>query len=149
MAVEGPPRRLIRRGDERLFTFKNMAAVALFVFGTTFLWMTASFAGRKTPPSGPAWAVEQILALVAVAGFAAAAWGIFKGQVWWDVVAAASALVGLIAVIPYLIGLTQLEAGFSDAGVQINIAMHVLGSAAVLSLVFVPAVNQWFTGRLA
>jgi hypothetical protein len=32
-----------------MWTFKNLFALCLFLFGTTFLWMTAAFAG-KTPP---------------------------------------------------------------------------------------------------
>jgi hypothetical protein len=44
-----------RTGSQKvmlMFTFKNLAALGLFLFGTTFLWMTASFAGRVPPPSG-------------------------------------------------------------------------------------------------
>jgi hypothetical protein len=132
-----------------MFTFKNLAAMGLFLFGTTFLWMTASFAGQKTPPTGSAWSVEQILALVAIVGFSFSAWGVFKGQSWWETAATASAIVGVLAVIPYMIGLTQLDAGFSDSGVQINIAMHVVGSALVLGLVLLPAAHEWFTERIA
>jgi len=53
-----------------MITFKNVMAIGLFLFGTTFMWMTASFAGRTRPPDGAVWTVENILALVAVIGFA-------------------------------------------------------------------------------
>jgi hypothetical protein len=102
-----------------MFTFKNVMAIGLFLFGTTFMWMTASFAGRTPPPDGAVWTVENILALVAVIGFAAAGWGVFKELSWWE------------------------------PGVQINLAMHVVGSAVVLALVLVPAVHEWFTARLS
>jgi hypothetical protein len=85
-----------------MLTFKNVMAIGLFLFGTTFMWMTASFAGRTPPPDGAVWTVENILALVAVIGFAAAGWGEFKELSWWESVAVASAVVGLIAVVPYV-----------------------------------------------
>jgi hypothetical protein len=132
-----------------MFTFKNVMAIGLFLFGTTFMWMTASFAGRTRPPDGVVWTVENILALVAVIGFAAAGWGVFKELSWWEPVAVASAVVGLIAVVPYVVGLIQIDVDFADPGVQINLAMHVVGSAVVLALVIVPAVHEWFTARLS
>jgi hypothetical protein len=39
-----------------MWSFKNILALGLFLFGTTFLWMTASFAGgfrRRRAPRGP------------------------------------------------------------------------------------------------
>ena len=131
-----------------MFTFKNVMAIGLFLFGTTFMWMTASFAGRTRPPDGAVWTVENILALVAVIGFAASGWGVFKELSWWEPVAVASAVVGLIAVVPYVVGLIQIDVDFADPGVQINLAMHVVGSA-VLALVLVPAVHEWFKARLS
>jgi hypothetical protein len=136
------------RGSDEIFTLKNVVAVGLFLFGTTFLWMTASFAGRTPPPTGPAWSAENVLALVALVGFTAAAWGVFKDQSWWEPVAVASAIVGLVAVVPYLVGLTQIEGDLADPGVEINLAMHVVGSAAVLLLVLVPGIYRWLTVRL-
>jgi len=132
-----------------MFTFKNVMAIGLFLFGTTFMWMTASFAGRMRPPDGAVWTVENILALVAVIGFTAAGWGVFKELSWWEPVAVASAVVGLIAVVPYVVGLFQIDVDFADPGVQINLAMHVVSSAVVLALVLVPAVHEWFTARLS
>jgi len=132
-----------------MFTFKNLVAVSMFLFGTTFLWMTASFAGRTPPPSGAAWSIENVLAVLAIVGFAAAGWGVFKDQSWWEAAATASAIVGVIAVVPYVIGLTQVDVGISDPGVQMNLAMHVIGSAAVIAIVCVPVVHQWFVTRLA
>jgi hypothetical protein len=131
-----------------MFTFKNLAALGLFLFGSTFLWMTASFAGRVPPPSGFAWSLDNVLAFVAVVGFGAAAWGVLKDQSWWEVTAVASAIVGLVAVVPYLVGLAQIDVGLADPGVQINLAMHVLGSATVIAIVSVPTLHQWLSSRL-
>jgi hypothetical protein len=128
---------------------RTFAAVAMFLFGSTFLWLTASFAGRATPPSGTAWTTTNATALVAVAGFTVAAWGLYRDHEWWQVVAVASAVVGLVAVVPFLIGMRQIDANVADLGVQINIWMHVLGAALVVALVRVPALADWFGGRLS
>lgn len=133
-----------------MFTFRNVVAVGLFLFGSTFLWMTAAFAGRTPPPEGVVWTVVNVLALVAVIGFTAAAWGVFKGLPWWEPVALVSALVGLVAVVPYAIAIVELSGvgGFADPGVGINLAMHLGGSLVVLALVLVPSLNEWFAGSL-
>lgn len=129
-----------------MFTLRALAAVSLFLFGTTFLWMTAAFAGRTLPPAGLAWSVENVLALLAVVAFSIAAWGLYKDLPWWQATAAVSSVIGLAAVVPYVVGVAGIG-GFDDLGVQINLALHVLGSAAVLTLVVVPAASDWF-GRV-
>jgi hypothetical protein len=131
-----------------MFTFKNVFAVGLFLFGTTFVWMTASFAGKTPPPTGAAWSLENVLALVAVVGFSVAAWGVFKDLSWWEPVAIVSAIVGLIAVIPYTVGLSASDIGYADSGVQINLALHAVGSGLVLLLIWVPAMRDALTTRL-
>jgi hypothetical protein len=121
-----------------MFTFKNVFAVGLFLFGTTFVWMTASFAGKTPPPTGAAWSLENVLALVAVVGFSVAAWGVFKDLSWWEPV----------AVIPYTVGLSASDIGYADSGVQINLALHAVGSGLVLLLIWVPAMRDALTTRL-
>jgi hypothetical protein len=130
-----------------MLTFRNLLAVGLFLFGSTFLWMTASFTGETPPPEGAIWTLENVLALLAVLGFTAAAWGVFKDLSWWEPVTAISGVVGLIAVIPFVIGVSGL-AGSVDLGVAINLTMHVFGSGAVLAIVFVPSAHDWIMGSL-
>jgi hypothetical protein len=130
-----------------MLTFRNIVAVGLFLFGTTFLWMTASFAGKTPPPEGAAWTTENILALCAIVVFSAAAWGVFKGVSWWEPVALAAAIVGLVAAVPYVVALSGIG-GFADLGVEINLVMHVVGSAAVLAIVRVPSVHDWVARSL-
>ena len=130
-----------------MFTFKNLVALGLFLFGSTFLWMTRDFLANPREGSGALWSVVQVLVFVAIVGFAAAAWGVFKEASWWEPVALGSALVGLAALVPYVIGIRQVgDAG--DAGVQMNIAIHAAGIAAVLMVVLVPAVHRWITDRI-
>jgi hypothetical protein len=131
-----------------MWTFKNLVALGVFLFGTTFLWMTPAFAGKTPPPKGTAWTLANILALAALVGFAIAAWAVFKEYSWWHAAALVSAIVGLVAVIPFIIGQSRLDVGFSDLGVQINLWMHIVGSAVVIAIVLVPAANDWVTKRL-
>jgi hypothetical protein len=128
--------------------FKNIFAVGLFLFGTTFVWMTAGFAGRTPPPSGTAWSLETVLALIAVVGFTIAAWGVYKDLSWWEQVAIASSIVGLAAVVPYAVALGSSDIGYADPGVQINLALHAIGSLVVLLLIWLPAVHEGLTTRL-
>jgi hypothetical protein len=131
-----------------MWTFRTLVAIGLFLFGTTFLWMTAFMAGKTSPPSGTAWTVANVLAYVAIVGFAIAAWGIFKQYSWWEVALVLSGIVGLLAVVPFIVGQSQLEVGFADLGVQINLWIHILGSAAVVAIVVLPVAHDWVTRRL-
>jgi hypothetical protein len=131
-----------------MWTFKNVMAVGLFLFGTTFLWMTASFTGRTPPPSGGAWTIVNALAMVSLVGFAVAAWGVYKQFEWWEVAAAMSGVMGLASVVPFVVGESQLDVGFADPGVQINLWMHVIGSLAAITIAVLPAAHDWVTRRL-
>ncbi len=59
-----------------MFTFRNVFALALFLFGTTFLWLTAAFLGDKRDAKGVVWTVVQVGAMLVIIGFAAGAWGL-------------------------------------------------------------------------
>lgn len=61
-----------------MWTSRNLVALGLFLFATTFLWLAAAMAGRTPAPSGTAWTLTNVLAYVAVIGFAVAAWSVFK-----------------------------------------------------------------------
>ena len=55
---------------------------------------------------------------------------------------------GLLAVVPYMIGLSEIG-GVTDSGVAINLGMHVIGSALVIALVYVPSAHEWLTRSLS
>ena len=102
--------------------------------------------GRQTPPpTGTAWTPANVLCYVAIIGFAIAAWAVFKEYSWWETPALLSGVVGLAAVVPFVVGQSQLDVGFGDLGVQINLWMHIVGSAAVIAIVFLPAAHDWVT----
>jgi hypothetical protein len=144
VALEDDGRRLTHEELATMLTLKNLVAVGLFVFGSTFLWMTRDFLANPREGSGGLWSVVQVLVFVTIVGFAAAAWAVFKEASWWEPVALVSAVVGFAALVPYVIGVRQV----GDAGVQMNIAIHVAGIAAVLITVLVPAVHGWITKRI-
>lgn len=129
-----------------MLTFRNVSAVAFFLFGTTFLWMTASFIGNSKVPRGTVWTVINVLALAAILGFTVAAWGVYKQTSWWEAAAVISAVVGLIAVVPYIVGING-EGQLSDQGVVMNIGIHTVGSLIVLAVAIVPVVHNWFVER--
>lgn len=129
------------------FSFKNLVALGLFVFGTTFLWMTKDFLANPREGTGAIWSMIQVLAFATIVGFAAAGWGVFKDASWWEPVALGSAAVGLAALVPYVVGIVRLG-DQSDAGVQMNIAIHAFGIAGVFAIVLVPVVHDWLTRRI-
>jgi len=131
-----------------VWTFKNLVALGLFLFGTTFIWMTPAFAGRTPPPKGPAWTVVNVLALIAVTGFTIAAWRVFQQYSWWGTVTLVSAVVGLMAAIPFVIGLGQIGVGFADLGVQINLWLRLGDSAMAMAAVLLPVFRTWVLDRL-
>ena len=131
-----------------MWTFKNVFAIGLFLFGTTFLWMTAAMAGKTPPPTGTAWTITNILCFAAIIGFSIAAWAVFKEYAWWETAALLSAIVGLVAVVPFVVAQGQLDVGFGDLGVQINLWLHILGSAAVIAIAVLPAARDWVERRL-
>jgi len=129
-----------------MFTFRNVFALALFLFGTTFLWLTAAFLGDKHDAAkGAVWTVVQVGALLVIAGFAAGAWGVFREASWWEPIAIVSAIVGLIVLIPYWIGASSLGA----ANIWTNVVSHAIGSVAVLVLLLVPLAHAWLLGRIS
>jgi peptidoglycan/LPS O-acetylase OafA/YrhL len=142
----GTSGRTAQRSRRRRWTRRNAAATALLVYASTFVWMTAAFAGTKKPPSGAAWTLANIGALTSMALFTLAAWGMFKSKPWWERAAAAGAVIGLAALVPYGIAASSTW----DSGTGLNGAIHLVGSAAVLLVVLVPALEHrlraWLSG---
>ena len=128
--------------------FRAFLAVSLFLFGSTFLWMTAAMSGKTPPPVGTAWTGTNLLAYAAILLFTVAAWGVFKEYSWWPGAVVASGAVGLVAVVSFVLAQRQLDTGLGDGGVQINLWMHLLGSAGVMALVLLAPLHGWVTRHL-
>src|SRR5688572_7505253 len=130
-----------------MFSLKNWVALGLFLFGSTFLWMTRDFLANPREGIGALWSVVQVLVLVTIIGFTVAAWALFKEAPWWEAVAIASAIVGLAALVPYVVAVRQVGDG-GDTGVQMNIAIHAMGIAGVFVMAVVPVVHDWIVRRI-
>jgi hypothetical protein len=140
--VQETPR---RKGAEKMLTFRNVFALVLFLFGTTFLWLTAAFIGDKQAEAlGAVWTVVQVGAILVIIGFAAGAWGVFRNTSWWQPIVIVSAIAGLLVLIPYWIGGSSLGV----ANMWTNLALHALGSVAVLAVLLVPSAHTWLLGRI-
>jgi hypothetical protein len=122
-----------------MFTIRNLGGVALFLFGTTFLWLTPALAGPGVSTKGVAWSITQVGALVTLALFTAATWGLFTKAGWWEPLAIIAAVVGLLVLIPYW--LAASHAGEPNPG--FNVLVHALGSVGVWALLLVPALERW------
>ena len=133
------------RGWRRRRARRNIAAAALLVYGSTFLWMTASFAGTIRPSGGAAWVIADVGALVSLALFTLAAWGVFRSRWWWERAASAGAVAGLATLVPYWV------AASSTPEPGLNKPIHIVGSAAVLLVLLVPALERrltaWLSGK--
>jgi hypothetical protein len=103
-----------------MFRFRTVAAGALLLFGTTFLWFMPSFLGTGTTVDGAMWSVIQLLVLATVVGYAGAAWGLYKATTWWRPLAIGGSILGalvLVLLVPSLgRGIDRRLAGHSRLG---------------------------------
>ena len=88
-----------------MFTIRNMGGVALFLFGTTYLWLTPMFASSGISTKGLAWSITNVMAIATIVGFSIATWGLFTKAHWWAAVAIGSAILGLMVL--FRIGLQR------------------------------------------
>src|SRR3712207_5094315 len=110
-----------------MFTIRNLGGVALFLFGTTFLWLTPSFAGHGVSTRGVAWTITQGGSLLTVGLFGAATWGLFTRAGWWEPVTVAAAALGVLVLVPYWLAASHAGAVNPVA----NVLIHALGSIGV------------------
>lgn len=124
-----------------MFTIRNIGGVALFLAGTTWLWLTPAFAGQGIPTSGLGWATTRALCLLTVLAFCVATYGLFTRHAWWEPVALASAALGLVTLIPYWFAATH--SGVTHGEATWNAFVHVLMIAGIFALLSVPQLEQW------
>jgi hypothetical protein len=126
--------------------FKTAAAVAIFLFGTTFLWFMPSFLGTGATVEGAIWSIIQLLVLVTVVGFAGAAWGLYKATAWWRPVTIGASVLGAL-VLPLWWGAASSIAGVTNMAA--NLALHAAGIAVLLVVLLVPSLARSLDRRLA
>lgn len=103
--------------------------------------------GATPPPTGRVWTLANVLAFLAVIAYLVTARAVSKQYSWWGPAVLVSGVIGLVAVVPFVVGQRRLEVGLDDLGVQINLWMHLVGSAVVLAVRLVPAAREWVTQR--
>ena len=124
-----------------MFTVRNLGGVALLLAGSTWLWLTPAFVSRGVSTSGAMWAFTRVLSLLTIVGFCLAAWGLFNRHGWWEVTAVSSAVLGLIALIPYWVA--ARVGGETTGTATWNAFVHVLMVVGVLALLLVPQLERW------
>lgn len=124
-----------------MFTIRVLGGVALFLAGSTWLWLTPAFAGRGVSTTGLLWAVTRVLSLLTVAAFCVATVALFTRQGWWEAAALGSAALGLLTLVPYWFA---AHGGGEPVGtVAWNVFVHVLMVAGVFTLLLVPQLERW------
>jgi hypothetical protein len=128
-----------------VFSIRNLGGVSLFLFGTTFLWLTPMFAAADVDTAGAAWTAVAFLASVTIIGFTVATLGLFKRTAWWEPLAIACAVTGLVTLVPYWVA-----AGASGvANPVFDVVIHAVGSVGVLLLLRLPRLERWVHGHVA
>ncbi len=124
-----------------MLTIRNLGGISLFLLGTTWLWLTPAFAGRGVSTSGFLWALARVLSFLTTAGFCVATWALFTRQPWWEAVALGSAVLGLVALLPYWVA---AERGGEPTGtVTWNVFVHVVMLGGLFVLLLVPVLERW------
>ena len=128
-----------------MFSIRTVGGVSLFLFGTTFLWLTPVYAASGIDTSSAAWATAGLFATVTMIGFIVATWGLFHRAAWWEPLAIVSAVAGLATVVPFWVA-----AGSSGVTNPVfDVVIHALGSIGVLILLRVPRFELWVHGHVA
>ena len=138
------PQRPAKREKARV-SWRTLGALALLLYGTSFLWLTAAFAGTGTPASGTAWTVTQLLVIATIGGFSVAAWGIYKATSWWERLAIGSAIFGFAPLIPYWLAASAVVGGGTVAQ---GVVSHVVGNALILLLLLMPSPRHWIEDQV-
>jgi hypothetical protein len=126
--------------------FRTVAAVAVFLFGTTFLWFMPSFLGTGTTLDGVIWSVIQLLVLATVIGYAGAAWGLYKATAWWRPLAIGGSVVGVLVLLLWWLAVNSLSGVTNMAA---NLALHATGIAVLLLVLLMPSLGRGVDRLLA
>jgi hypothetical protein len=124
---------------------RAVVAIVVFLFGTTFLWLTPAFVGSGAKVEGTLWTVVQIVSLLSIVGFGVAAYGVWRDALPWEPTAIGSAVIGLVAVGAYALAVRDVSGA---ANVVPNLVIHAGGSLVVLLVLLLPATHTWLIERL-
>jgi hypothetical protein len=140
------PSNMIDREGKQMSRLRTVAAVAIFLFGSTFLWFMPSFVGTGTSVDGAIWSIIQVLVVATVVGFAGVAWGLYKAMVWWKRLAIGASILGALVLPLWWIAVGSVSGVTNMAS---NLALHAIGIAVLLLVLLVPSLAQGLDRRLA
>lgn len=129
-----------------MFTLRTLGGVALFLAGSSWLWITPMFASRGVAASGILWGLTFVLSMVTVCGFLVATWALFAKWSWWEYAALGSAALGLIALVPYCFA--ALGGGETVGTTAWNAFVHLLMVGIVGVLLLVPPLERWVNDQV-
>jgi hypothetical protein len=126
--------------------FRTVAAVAILLFGSTFLWFMPSFLGTGTTVDGAIWSVIQVLLVATVVGFAGATWGLYKARARWKPVTIGASILGAPVLPLWWLAVSSVSGVTNLAS---SLALHAIGIAVLLLVLLVPSLAQGLDRRLA
>lgn len=122
---------------------RERLAVALFVLGSTFLWIVPPFAG-SLERSRILADVLHILGVATIAVLGVAAWAIARGLPWWLLAARWAAALGLVTCA----AVAAVDvAVWHDATLGLGVLAHAAGCVTLLVIATVPAVRSTLGDR--
>jgi uncharacterized membrane protein YuzA (DUF378 family) len=122
-----------------MFSIRNIGGAALFLFGTTFLWLTPEFASKNVSTAGLLWSITRVGSWATVVAFTAATWGLFTRAGWWESVAIGASLLGLLVLVPFWIAAHRA----GEVTPWFTVLVHVVGIAGVCTLLLLPQFEPW------
>jgi hypothetical protein len=125
--------------------FRTVAAAAIFLLGTTFLWFMPSFLGTGADVEGAIWSVIQLLVLATVVGYVGAAWALYRATTWWRPLAIGGSVVGTMVLGLWWLAVNSLSGATNMAA---NLTLHAIGIAVLLLVLLVPSLGRSFDRRL-
>jgi hypothetical protein len=105
--------------------FRTVAAAAIFLFGTSFLWFMPSFLGTGA--------------------YVGAAWALYRARTWWRPLAIGGSVVGTMVLGLWWLAVNVLSGATNMAA---NLAMHAIGITVLLLVLLVPSLGRGFDRRL-
>jgi hypothetical protein len=126
--------------------FRTVAAGAILLFGTTFLWFMPSFLGTGTTVDGAMWSVIQLLVLATAVGYAGAAWGLYKATTWWRPLAIGGSILGALVLVLWWLAVSSIS---GVTNIAANLALHAIGIAVLLLVLLIPSFGRGVDRRPA
>jgi hypothetical protein len=124
-----------------MFTLRTLGGIALLMAGSSWLWLTPTFATRGVDTSGVLWSITMVLSLLTILGFCVATWGLFARWGWWEYAALVSAGLGLVTLLPYWFA--AVGSGETGGTATWNAFVHVLMVGLMAALLVVPQLERW------